>query len=560
MLSVNLKQKLLLSIMTISVVIFLIFSFLLYRQSADAIEQNYVNMVTGNMDVCAAAFDNLMREAYFTAVDAANDERLPELLAQQKYTDIEGYLGQYLTGDIDTVYCYIYGHAQLVRATRQGTQTERCPSDKIIWVHHTANEIRSPLMPVSTTDRLGTIRKNIFAYEQPVAAPDDTRILGYVIVTVDERTAFFKCLQNRQSGSDGEIYITTPEGRYASCSNLNRLGEPEEKIGEHELKSSIQAPLTGYGFHSVVNRDVLTGDIRRAGSRILLFSVLLLLLSGVSIWVIVRNMLTPLQQLEEAMQQVSRGDLTIQTEVYQNDEIGRLAADFNSMVRQLDSLIGELVTQKMLKREAEMEALQYQIQPHFIYNTLNTIKYAAILQNAKEIAQLLEAFIELMQLTARNQGTFIPLERELHMVDNYVRLQMFRYANSFEVEYDIQPETKRCYIPNLLIQPLVENAILHGIDLKKENGRIEISAMQIGDTLAVRVQDNGRGLSQEEMQNLMTGQKRSKFSGIGIGNVRERLRLYYGTRAELRFHSENGSGTTAVITLPVSYDENEYTI
>ena len=146
------------------------------------------------------------------------------------------------------------------------------------------------------------------------------------------------------------------------------------------------------------------------------------------------------------------------------------------------------------------------------------------------------------------------------MAENYAKLQLFRYANGFTVEYDIMPDTKRCYVPSLILQPLIENAILHGINVKNHKGKIQISAMLIVDMLVIRVQDNGRGMTAEDMKRLMEGKQHSKFSGIGIGNIRERLALYYGSKAELRFYSQSGSGTTAIITLPISYDENEYTI
>ncbi len=554
----NLKQKLLLSIITTSTLVLLVFSFFIYRRSAETIKQNYINSVSASLDVCAATFDDLMQEAYFAAVDAANTVELVELVEQQDSTGIQEFLEKYLTGNVDSIYCWLDNQDQLVRVTPHGTLTELCTADQITWIQHTAENIRNPLRPISTTDGLGTIRKQIFLYNQPIVSADTGRRIGYIIATVDERIVYFKCLQSSQAGLNGEAYITTADGKYASCSDLNKLGKPEADVADNELKTSVQASLSRYSFHSVVNQDVITKDIQHEQRRIICLALLLIVLACVPVWILVRNMIKPLQQLEEAMERVGQGDLSARAAIYHQDEIGRLSMDFNSMVKELDSVIGELVTQKMLKKEAEIEALQYQIQPHFIYNTLNSIKYAAVLQNAKGIAELLEAFIELMQLTASDRGAFIPLEREMHMVENYVKLQQFRYANSFMVQYDIMQDTKKCYVPALLIQPLIENAILHGIDLKKDGGLIQVSAMRLSDTLMIRVQDNGRGLSNEAWEQLMSGKQRSKFSGIGVGNIRERLALYYGGRAELRMYSQNG--TTALITLPISYDENEYTI
>ena len=146
------------------------------------------------------------------------------------------------------------------------------------------------------------------------------------------------------------------------------------------------------------------------------------------------------------------------------------------------------------------------------------------------------------------------------MVHNYVKLQMFRYANSFDVQFDVSPEIEDCYIPGLLIQPLVENAILHGIDLKRSDGVITVRVLRDNKELAIKVEDNGRGMTAEDLTRLMNGERKSKFSGIGVRNVRERLQLYYGKQGNLAFYSRENHGTSAVITMPVSYDAEEYTI
>ena len=146
------------------------------------------------------------------------------------------------------------------------------------------------------------------------------------------------------------------------------------------------------------------------------------------------------------------------------------------------------------------------------------------------------------------------------MVQNYVKLQQFRYADCFQVTFDLQPEAEACYVPRLLIQPLVENAILHGVDHRKQDNQITVSVLCDTGALAIKVEDHGEGMTSEEIQKLLDGQRKSKFSGIGVSNIRERLRLYYGGKAELRFYSEKQVGTTAVILLPISYDAEEYTI
>ncbi|MEL7657643.1 MAG: histidine kinase, partial [Bacillota bacterium] len=245
--------------------------------------------------------------------------------------------------------------------------------------------------------------------------------------------------------------------------------------------------------------------------------------------------------------------------------IGILSEGFNETVSHVEALIGELVNERMQKKEAELEALQYQITPHFMYNTLNSIKYAAILQKSDRIAEQLGAFIELLQVSINRQGAFLTVKEELRMVKNYVMLQQFRYMDSFDVKYYVDSETEDLYVPRLILQPLVENAILHGINHEKGSCFIEVSVTISNEKLELAVSDNGEGMSEEQVTELMSsnaGKLTSKghFSGIGIPNIRDRLHLYYGEQGTLCYYSAVGIGTNAVITLPVSTDIAEYEI
>ena len=404
------------------------------------------------------------------------------------------------------------------------------------------------------------VKKQNFLYVEPICRSNSDAVAAYILVNVNERDIFFDCLQGYGDSGEGSSYIATPDGRIASSTNLKLLGLAEPKAEKNVLITSVIAPLSRYRLTTVADRSVITGDIAIMRNRIFLLALSLNLLVIIPILVMVHRMMRPVKNLTETMAQVGQGDLTVRAEVYSEDEIGRLSQGFNNMIQQVEDLIDELVTEKLLKKEAEIEALRYQITPHFMHNTLNSIKYAAILQNSSEIAEQLEAFIELLQISASDRGAFITVQQEIHMVQNYVKLQMFRYASCFTVSFDVIPEAEGCYIPSLLIQPLVENAILHGIDLKRSDGHIVVRVFLDGQQLAIKVEDNGRGMTAEELELLMKGERRSKFSGIGVRNVRERLNLYYGSKGKLRFYSGENRGTQAVITLPISYDAEEYTI
>ncbi|MGM9631380.1 sensor histidine kinase [Butyricicoccus sp.] len=557
------RQKSILSMIFVSMIVSIALSAVLYNNSVDVIEENYTDSATNSLTVCAGMFDDMMREAYYTAINAAADTELQQLVQDYDSSAVPEILEQlasYRNGSIDSVYCFLPAQSLALKVTQSEQLAQPCSEEDVLWMYRLTDVQDDPLSPQYVTDETSVVKKQIFTYAKPVHNTTDGQTVGYIIVNVDERDVYFSCLQGHGNPGRGSGYIITPDGRVASGTNLKLLGTQRKEPQDSMLVTSVTAPLSQYEMTIVADRSVITGDITRTRNQIFLIALLLNLLACIPILVIVTKMLRPLKNLEETMDQVSQGDLTARTVVQSEDEIGRLSKGFNDMIGQVEDLIDQLVTEKLLKKEAEIEALKYQITPHFMYNTLNSIKYAAVLQNSSEIAEQLEAFIELLQLSASDRGAFITMEQEIHMVQNYTKLQLFRYANSFIVDFDVSPDIVHCYVPSLLIQPLVENAILHGIDLKKSDGRIVVRAAKEGDMLAISVEDNGRGMTEDDLNQLMSGERRSKFSGIGVRNVRERLQLYYGEKGKLAFYSGAQYGTVAVITMPASYDAEEYTI
>ncbi|MGN1014694.1 MAG: histidine kinase [Butyricicoccus sp.] len=540
-----------------------VLSVVFYNNSVAVIENNYISSVTANLTVCAGMFDDIMKNAYYTAINVSSDTAVKQLAQEYEphnEAELLDLLNHYRNGEIDSVYCFLPEENMLLKATKSETVAQLCSSEDSAWLKNETREQENPLSPAYHTDETELIKKQVFTYSKPIVSADGTKTAAYIMVNVDERDIFFGCLQGYGDTGSGSSYITTPDGRIASSANLKQLGQEESKPDRTMLCTSVTASLSGYRLTTVADRSVITRDIANTRNKIFLLVLGFNLFAVIPILILVHRMMRPVKNLTETMAQVGQGDLTVRAEVYSEDEIGELSRGFNTMIQQVEDLIDELVTEKLLKKEAEVEALRYQITPHFMYNTLNSIKYAAMLQNSTEIAEQLNAFIELLQMSASDRGSFITVQQEIHMVQNYVKLQMFRYASCFTVSFDVLPETEQCYIPSLLIQPLVENAILHGIDLKRSDGHIAVRVCFDGQRLAIKVEDNGSGMTAEELQRLMNGERRSKFSGIGVRNVRERLNLYYGDNGELRFSSIQNQGTQAVITLPVSYDAEEYTI
>ncbi len=227
------------------------------------------------------------------------------------------------------------------------------------------------------------------------------------------------------------------------------------------------------------------------------------------------------------------------------------------MLDQIEKLIEQLIREEKKKKDAELEALQYQITPHFMYNTLNSIKFYAMIRGEKEIAGVIGDFVELLQTCIRKKGAFLTVAEERQVLENYIHLQEFRNGAVYEVTFQVEREAEQCLIPRLILQPLVENSLIHGLDLKSGRKHLEIQAYTSGSRLYLKVKDNGRGMTKEQMEDLLNPkEKKTKgLTAVGIPNIQERLRLYYGTQAKFSLESSE-EGTQATIYLPVNRNED----
>lgn len=556
----NLGAKLMLLVVCISMLITSAMGILFYGRVTNNVKNNYRNTVSENLRTRAEQFDSIMKNAYHTCVYGITDEKLTDLVKRDEtYQDLIDVLRGYCKGNdtIQSIYCYIKEADILVKASLEDAQVQDGSFLNHAWIAQVeAGEDTTPFSPVYNRDSTSVIQRNFFSYGKRMFNESGKEI-GLLIVNVDERQIFFSCLQT-SSNLLGTLSITR-DNKIVSSDRVSQIGK---KVVEKDDTILVQEKTgeTDFSFCSLSKASVLERDLITSRNWILLVTLLLNAILACPIYLLLKKMLYPMKKLEESMNLVKDGNLSVRAKIYSDDEIGSLSANFNDMLEQVETLIDELVTQKMLKKEAELEALSYQITPHFMYNTLSSIRYAAILDGYEEIGELLQAFIELLRLSASDRGAFITVQQEMKMVSNYIRLQQFRYKDSFMAEVTMEPGTELFYVPRLLIQPLVENAILHGLDHMETGNMIRVSVCSKENSLEIRVADNGSGMSSEEIQTLLSGGYHSKFSGIGINNIIERLNLYYGELGELEYICPEEGGTIAMITLPMSDDAEQFVI
>lgn len=273
------------------------------------------------------------------------------------------------------------------------------------------------------------------------------------------------------------------------------------------------------------------------------------------IFVLVRQQTKPLSSLVQNMRRVQEGRLDKSVKVEGTTEIRELSATYNAMLSELENYIEKLMQVEKAKREAEIHSLQMQINPHYIYNTLASVKWLIWQGNKEKSVQVIDAFIQLLRNTISNKNEFITIKEEIENLRNYVIINQTRYGDQVKVEFYVTPDCEEKKVPKLILQPFVENAFFHAFPQGGE-GLISIFVRQSEGQLKVEIEDNGIGMSSKTLRNLMDKKNGPKehFTGIGVNNVDDRMKLIYGQNYGILVESQEGRGTKITICFPPEKD------
>ena len=262
-----------------------------------------------------------------------------------------------------------------------------------------------------------------------------------------------------------------------------------------------------------------------------------------------RRIVSYLERLTENMNQIHMGFRKVTVSSSSNDEVGVLIRSFRRMMDQMNHLISEVYEGKIRLQNSEMKALQAQINPHFLYNSLSIINWKALEAGEEEISKVTLALSTYYRTSLNRGETMTTVENEMNNIRSYLRIQLIMHDNSFQAieKVDLDSEMMGIRIPKLILQPFVENAIDHGLDLsEREKKFLRITVRQEGDSVLFEIEDNGAGMEEEKAQKIMSYQS----PGYGVRNVCERIRVLYGEAGSVRVESAVGEGTKVMIRLP----------
>ena len=546
-----------------------------YYVQQDEIVNNYLTTVQSKAKLQLNHFESLMQTMYMELNGINCSDALQEAITEYTTSDrsyddelqFSRSLQELLPNmDYDChLYLYLTDEEAMFTSRSSYSRIELNRANLFTWKNRSDN----PFAPLFYMNYFTDSAEYVFGYAQAVTDSLGQEI-GQIGLTIEERSLYYDTINILNHNDDGEVYYLVNERGVVCCSEE----VSELDILQRELKSekanSYAAWTMEDGSVLLLTRSANLGyaivcrsDMSqpREALRYLLYSIvgLMAAVAGglvLASWLITYRLYSPMEALLQTITRVQEGALEARVpmaEMY--DEFEILGENFNDMLDHMDELMNNVVAERMERREAEVNALQYQIRPHFMYNTLNSIRFAATLQKNQQLAELLGNFINLLEASIQRKGAFITLADEIRLVQDFLALQSFRYMDCFTCEFDVRPSAADCYVPCLLLQPMVENAVFHGIDTTSNDNVLTIQAWIHRKQLQIRIHDNGKGFVQDDRAD-----DKRRLTGIGLENVRQRLELYYGKEAHFSIRSAEGEGTAVRISLPVSYDPEEYMI
>ena len=317
---------------------------------------------------------------------------------------------------------------------------------------------------------------------------------------------------------------------------------------------------TGWSVVAALPYDNITRNSQELIRRFILLCLLAAVIVSAITVAVSYSFTRPVRILQDAMRQVGNGNLDTRIREQRNDEFGDLYDGFNRLVKEIDQLIHAVSESEKRETVAKYQVLQSQINPHFLYNSLDTIRMMAVLDDKEDIAAALLHLSALFRYHVRNSDQPVMIREELEQVNNYLALQQLRLQEKLEIVCDADPTLLSCYIPKILLQPILENCFSHGFRDVEHVCRITIGVHADGDALQLSVADNGCGMDNDTLQELLARLREPASPGehgIGLCNVNERLQLYFGAESRLAIESHPDDGTCISFRIPAIRDAND---
>lgn len=367
-----------------------------------------------------------------------------------------------------------------------------------------------------------------------------------VVILHDDYT-IYDTIQENISKPAEDILLSIPRNTDENIFSL--------KIGnESFLAASADSESNDWRIISLIPESELFAEINQLQKRNLIILTIVMALSLLGLFFTSRQIIVPIDRLSKIMKIAESGDFSTHIQVNRMDEIGRLSISYNSLLDKINELIHEVYLQKIASSEAKLQMLQSQINPHFLYNTLESISMMATINDDEATAEMATELGSILRYSISNINQPVSLSEEIAQLKKYISLLERRFHSQYTISIDIDNKYYSISIPRLILQPILENAIYHGMSSVRSDGKIVISAKKADPhTLLLTVSDNGSGMSEEKVQDLneYINEKNDLFKSIGMRNVNRRIKLSCGPEYGLTVYSCIGKGTTVVMRIRI---------
>ena len=399
-----------------------------------------------------------------------------------------------------------------------------------------------------------------------------SRVIGYTLISIEEKIFSKTVLEPVGLSDSSNIMYMNLDGTVLSSWNRSiALGEKtgdellkkiQERLPKKTSSFSIQEDgedqLVTYIFNKNLNQlfvytmpyHYINSEVYAMLKQILVVVMFLVLLCIGIVAMVYQGIMSPIKRMLEFCSEVSEGNLSVRIQDKHKDELSRLSGSMDHMADTIEHLMDQQKSQEKKKRELELQMLQYQLNPHFLFNTLNSLRFVAAMHKDQIVSDGIQALSSLLQNTLTNKNEYITIQEELENLENYFSILRIRYAGSFEYSFHVEEdELLSCLVPKLILQPLAENSVMHG---SSDNGtvmEIQITCWREDENVIIELSDDGKGF-EVTVDALAPHPERKR---IGVANVNDRIQLNFGRKYGLKIDSQPGNGTTCTLTLPELY-------
>ncbi|KUP21703.1 sensor histidine kinase [Paenibacillus sp. DMB5] len=422
-------------------------------------------------------------------------------------------------------------------------------------------------------------RNEKIAMSRIVRSTLNGRNIGLIFVGINTDTIRKRYLKDLYDASHGIVildqngipFLTAGKSFYneqeplqlPKAGNGNEDGSQIINLNGEDLLLTYTQSNAGWQILYAVPLDTLTKELNSI-KLFVVITILVSLLLSVPLMLVLSNFLTaPIKKLLYSMRRFQNGHFDEKVEVRYRDEIGLLSRGYNTMVGNIKTLVDEVYVLKLKEQEAELKALQSQINPHFLYNMLDTIFWEAESAGQDKISEMVINLSRLFRLSLNRGKSFTSVAKEKELIQLYLSLQQMRFRDKLSYSIDIPDNLDSCVILKLSLQPFIENALVHGIERKREGGTVSITGVQDGGYLHFVIEDNGIGMDEATIAQITDVQEdgdihtEANTGGYAVANVIQRFRLYYKDQFRIQYSSEPGSGTRVELIIPVTSEALE---